>query len=192
MNCDSVIAVARPRSISDERILNALGEVISEQGPGFTIADVAARAGVSVGTVAQRFGSKQGLLKALGVAGVQGIESKVTAAAAAASTPLEAVRAAVLNVYRDLDDPATAANNLGQLAADLADPELRALLGEFHTVLENSLLPLLRSADLPAGLARLLVSLANGTAIDWSVRPRGRLVDRLGADMDIVLKGWRS
>ncbi|MET0135087.1 MAG: TetR/AcrR family transcriptional regulator [Kibdelosporangium sp.] len=182
--------MARPRSISDERILRALGEVISAQGPGFTVADVAAAAGISVGTVAQRFGSKHGLLKALSAAAIEQIEGQVMAAASAAPTPLDAVRAAVLGAYRDLDDPATAVNNLGQLASDLADPELRALLGKGYAVLENSLHPLLRAANLPAGLARLLVSLANGTAIDWSVRPRGRLLDRLAEDMDMVLKGW--
>src|SRR5688500_10949650 len=57
--------VARPKTITDERLLAAAAQVIARKGPGFTIADVAARAEVSVGTVAQRFGSKSGLLQAL-------------------------------------------------------------------------------------------------------------------------------
>ncbi|MFD1052024.1 TetR/AcrR family transcriptional regulator, partial [Kibdelosporangium lantanae] len=42
--------MARPKTITDERLLTALAQAISEVGPGFTVADVAARAGVSVGT----------------------------------------------------------------------------------------------------------------------------------------------
>jgi AcrR family transcriptional regulator len=170
--------VARPRSISDERLLSALGTVISTRGPGFTVADVAAEAGVSVGTVAQRFGSKHGLLKALSLQGLQQVRDQVRAA--------PDIRTAILDVYRGLDDPATAANNLGQLATDLADLELRALLGEFYAVLEAEL-----AVHGSPQLARILAALANGTAITWSVDPRGSLLDRLAEDIDAVLKGWQ-
>jgi AcrR family transcriptional regulator len=170
--------VARPRSISDERLLTALGKVISTRGPGFTVADVAAEAGVSVGTVSQRFGSKHGLLKALSQQALRQVKAQVRAA--------PDIRTAILDVYRALDDPATAANNLGQLATDLADLELRALLGEFHAVLAAEL-----AAHGSPQLARILAALANGTAITWSVDPRGSLLDRLAEDIDAVLKGWQ-
>ena len=170
--------MARPRSITDERLLSALGTVIATRGPGFTIADVAAQAGVSVGTVAQRFGSKQGLLKALSRQAVHEVAGQVRAA--------PDIKAAVLAVYRALDDPATAANNLGQLAGDLADPELRALLGEFYAVLEAEL-----AAHASPRLARILSALANGTAIAWSIDPRGSLLDRLAEDIDAILEGWQ-
>ena len=170
--------MARPRSITDERLLGALGTVIGTRGPGFTLADVAAEAGVSVGTVAQRFGSKHGLLKALSQWTAQQVRDQVRAA--------PDVRSAVLAVYRDLDDPATAANNLGQLATDLADPELRALLGRFHAILEAELAVLASPR-----LARILSALASGTALAWSVAPRGSLLDRLAEDVDAVLEGWQ-
>jgi AcrR family transcriptional regulator len=190
MNYDSLIGVARPKTITDERLLAALAQVITKIGPSFTVADVAARAGVSVGTVSQRFGSKQGLLKALSHAAVLRVATQVRTAAADSDDP---VRAAILAVYRDLDDPRTAAHNLAQLAADLADPELRGLLGDFYATLAAELSPLLRTIPgAPPQAARLLVSLANGTAIDWSIRPGGRLVDRLTEDIDAVLNGWRK
>jgi AcrR family transcriptional regulator len=177
--------VARPRTITDERLLDALSQVITRVGPGFTIADVAASAGVSVGTVAQRFGSKQGLLKAFSQAAIAGIADQVRAAAS--------VREAILAVYADLDDPQTAPHNLAQLANEMVDPELRALLGDFYATLAAELKPLLLDVPgAPPHAARLLVSLANGTAIDWSIRPSGRLVDRLAADIDAVLSGWRN
>lgn len=179
VNRDSIIRVARPRTISDERLLSALATVVSTRGPGFTVADVATEAGVSVGTVSQRFGSKHGLLKALSRHALQEVRDQVRAA--------PDIKSAVLAVYRGLDDPVTAANNLGQLASDLADPELRALLGEFYAVLEAEL-----AALASPRLARILSSLANGTAIAWSVHPRGSLLDRLAEDIDAVLKGWQD
>lgn len=178
--------VARPKTITDERLLAALAQAISEIGPGFTVADVAARAHVSVGTVAQRFGSRQGLLKALSSAAITRIADTVRAAAPGG------VRAALVAVFRDLDDPATAANNLAQLAGDLADPELRVLLDRFFGTVEAEIALLLRDVPgAPPNAARVLVALANGTAIDWSLRPTGSLVDRLTIDIDTVLDGWR-
>nr|WP_042183858.1 TetR/AcrR family transcriptional regulator [Kibdelosporangium sp. MJ126-NF4]CEL15915.1 Transcriptional regulator, TetR family [Kibdelosporangium sp. MJ126-NF4]CTQ93839.1 Transcriptional regulator, TetR family [Kibdelosporangium sp. MJ126-NF4] len=176
--------MARPRTITDERLLNAVGVAISARGPGFTIADVAAVAGVSVGTVSQRFGSKHGLLKALFEAAIDQVRAQVRAAAD--------VRAAIMDVYRELDDPATAANNLGQLAADLADPQLREAHGEFFAVFEQELAVHVRGVPgAPPHAARILVCLANGTAISWSVRPSGSLLDRIAEDIDAVLKGWQ-
>jgi AcrR family transcriptional regulator len=195
--------VARPRTITDERLLDALAQVITRVGPSFTVSDVAVRAGVSVGTVAQRFGSKQGLLKALSRAAVTRIRATVRTAAesaqsagAGAGLAADPVAAAILAVYRDLDDPEAATHNLAQLATDMADPELRVLLGDFYATLTAELAELLRVADLPGApparqAARLLVSLANGTAIDWSIRPDGHLVERLASDLAIVLNGWR-
>ncbi len=176
--------MARPRTITDERLLEALAQVIAARGPGFTVADVAAQAGVSVGTVGQRFGSKHGLLKALSQAAIDGIAEQVRSA--------DTVLGALVNVYKDLDDPETAARNLAMLADDLADAELRVLLGKFYSVLADELSELVRLLPgAPPGAARLLVSLANGTAIDWSVRPEGRLVDRLTADIGAVVDGWK-
>ncbi|WP_173125162.1 TetR/AcrR family transcriptional regulator [Kibdelosporangium persicum] len=177
--------MARPRTITDERLLSALGAVISTHGPGFTVADVAAEAGVSVGTVSQRFGSKHGLLKALSQAAVGQVRAQVRDA--------PDVLGAILAVYRGLDDPSTAANNLGQLAIDLADPELRELLGEFFAAFEAELAVHTRTvAGAPPQAARILVSLANGTAIAWSVRPAGSLVDRITEDVTAVLEGWQD
>ncbi|ALG14363.1 TetR family transcriptional regulator [Kibdelosporangium phytohabitans] len=177
--------MARPRTITDERLLSALGTAIGEHGPSFTVADVAAVAGVSVGTVSQRFGSKHGLLKALSRTAVDQVRAQVRAA--------PDLRTAILEVFRALDDSSTAANHLGQLAIDLSDPELRDLHGEFFAAFEAELAIHARGVPgAPPTAARILVCLANGTAISWSVRPSGGLLDRLAADIDAVLKGWQD
>jgi AcrR family transcriptional regulator len=198
MNRGSISPVARPRSISDERLLTAAAVVIGRIGPGFTLAQVAAEAQVAVGTVAQRFSSKSGLLQALSRVTTRRAVESMRAVAAAEGGPLDGLRAALVSVYAWLGDAESAANHLGQLGVDIGDPELRALLGEHYTAVEVELRRLVRAAaaELPGApgpvrAARALLSVINGVSFDWSIRPKGRLVDRLEQDVDAVLVGWR-
>ncbi|MFJ4102582.1 TetR/AcrR family transcriptional regulator [Amycolatopsis japonica] len=190
--------MARPRSITDERLLTAAGTVIGKVGPGFTLAQVAAEAGVAVGTVAQRFGSKNGLLLAVSRSNTRSVVGLMRECGELAD-PVEALRAAVVVVYEGLGDAETAANHLGQLGVDIGDPELRALLGEHFTAVEAELRRLVRAAtrDLPGApgvvrAARVLLGVANGAALDWSIRPKGRITERLGQDVDAVLTAWKG
>ncbi|WP_158847384.1 TetR/AcrR family transcriptional regulator [Saccharothrix deserti] len=188
--------MARPKTITDERLLTAAAEVIGRKGPGFTIVDVAARAGVSVGTVAQRFGSKSGLLQALTRQTTAAIAQRMRAAAAVAD-PVDGLRAALLSWFEGMTDPVEAQNHLAQLGVDLIDPELRALLAELYVVTEETVLELTRRVDLPHGpsperAARVLTGLLSGVSMDWSVRPRGALADRLAEDVDAVLDAWKG
>lgn len=176
-------AVARPRTITDERILDALAQVIDRKGPEFTVADVAAEAKVSVGAVAKRFGSKSGLLQAL----TRQTTDEVVRRMREAGT----VRGALLTWFDRLADPEVATNNLAQLGVDLIDPELRALLAKHYVALEDELEVLCRKENLPSNAARVLAALVYGIAMDWSVRPRGDLMQRMEEDVDSVLKGWR-
>ncbi|GAA4634327.1 TetR/AcrR family transcriptional regulator [Actinoallomurus vinaceus] len=191
--------MARPRKITDERLLAAAGVAISRLGPGFTLADVAREAGVAVGTVAQRFTSKHGLLVAMSRTAVEGTRQGMRAAAKEAGDPVTAVIDVLIGTFAPLDDPETAANNLAQLAVDLADEELRGLLAELYAVLEEGLVPLLdqavREGRLPGAppvpvAARILTAVADGAALHWSARPAGGLCDRMRADLGAVLAGW--
>jgi AcrR family transcriptional regulator len=191
--------VARPRKFTDERLLTAAGVVISRLGPGFTLADVAREAGVAVGTLAQRFGSKHGLLAAMTRMAVESTREGMGAAEAASEDPVGTVIDVLVEAFAPLDDPGTAANNLAQLAVDLADEELRGLLADLHAALEEGLVPLLdravREGRLPGAppvpvAARILAAVADGTTLHWSARPAGGLCDRLRTDLGAVLTGW--
>ena len=57
--------MGRPRTIADERLLGAAGAVIDRRGPAFTLADVAAEAGVSRGTVYNAFGDRAAVADAV-------------------------------------------------------------------------------------------------------------------------------
>lgn len=189
--------MARPRQITDARLLDAAAVVIGRLGPGFTLADIAAEAQVAVGTVAQRFGSKHGLLVAMAKAAVDSVPARMRGASG--DDAVDVIVNAFLDAYALLDDPATAANNLAQLAVDLADDELRRLMAEFYAVMEAEVAVLVqRAADrlpgapLPTQAARTLTALADGAAIHWSARPHGRLAERLRTDLAAVLDGWRT
>lgn len=178
-------------------MLTAAAEVIGRKGPGFTVADVAERAGVSVGTVAGRFGSKSGLLQALTRLTADANVRRMREAAAAAADPADGLRAALLTWFEDMADPVEAQNHLAQLGVDLIDPELRALLAELYAVTERTVAELTRQVDLPHGppperAARVLTGLLYGVSMDWSVRPRGELADRLAQDVDAVLDAWKG
>jgi AcrR family transcriptional regulator len=190
--------MARPRHITDERLLTAAGRVVSRLGPGFTLADVAAEAQVAVGTLAQRFGSKHGLLVAMTKASIDGMRGQMRGSVADAGG-VDVVVHVLVAAYAPLDDSVTAANNLAQLAADLADGELRGLMAEFYAVMEAEVAALIRSAAgvLPGAppapvAARILTAVADGTAIHWSARPEGGLCDRMRADLTAVMAGWRA
>lgn len=173
--------MARPRTITDERLLTATGAVIEQAGPGFTLAQVAREAGVAVGSVAQRFGSKAGLLRALMEQGRTRAVERMRTAADAADSAESAVRAALLAVFGGIEaaGESGAANHLAQLGTDLADPQLRGLLGLHYAALRQELSGLLRAAATadewcgpdPDVAARVLLSAVNGAALDWSLRP---------------------
>ncbi|GAA1267816.1 TetR/AcrR family transcriptional regulator [Saccharothrix xinjiangensis] len=186
----------RPRTITDERLLAATAQVIGRRGPGFTLAEVAAEAGVSVGTVAQRFGSKNGLLQAL-TRQTSAEQVARMRAAADVPDPVEGLRAALLTWLAGMTDPDEAHNHLAQLGVDLIDPELRALLADLYEATGRTVLELTRRADLPRApsperAARVLTALLYGVSMDWSVRPRGALADRLVEDLDAVLDSWKG
>src|SRR3569833_936695 len=188
--------MARPREITYERLLDAAAVSISRLGPGFTLADVAGEARVAVGTVARRFGSKHGLLVAMTKNAIGGMRAGIRGSVNGVDPAQAAVRALV-TAYAPLDDSATAANNLAQLAVDLADDELRGLIADFYAVMEAEVATLSERAALPgappaAVAARILTALADGTAIHWSARPDGGLCERLRGDLMAVVDGWRG
>lgn len=192
--------MARPKKITDERLLSAAGAVVARLGPRFTLADVAVEAGITPGTLVHRFGSKHGLLVAMIDAAIESMRPGPEVENAARTGSVVAVRDAIAERYALLDDADAAGNNLAQLAFDLADQDLRGRMAEFYAATEAGIEPLLKRAmeagELPGAppapaAARILTALADGIVIRWSARPEGRLHARLRADLDAVLGGWR-
>jgi AcrR family transcriptional regulator len=181
-------------------MLAAAGHAIARLGPAFTLADVAAEAGIAAGTLIHHYGSKHGLLTAMIEADTASLRREMGSASGAVEDPVAAMIHALTAWYAPLDDPTTAANSLAQLAFDLADGTLRALMAKFYAVMEEELQLLLSrafaSGDLPGAppipiAARILTAIADGTAMHWSACPDDGLCARLSVDLVAVLNGWR-
>ena len=188
--------MGRPRKITDEALLAACGRVIGEHGPGFTLAQVAADAGVAVGTVSGRFGSKQGLLVAMVDFANAGAADRMLAAAGAHPDPIAAITAAALVTAEGVDDRATTTNHLAQLGVDLADPTLRAGVAQLRGVIHRVLTDLFAAAALPgapppAHAARIIAAMTHGAILDWALHPTGLLADQLREDIEAVAGPWR-
>jgi len=181
--------------VSDDELLAATGRAIARHGPGFTLAQVGAEAGVAVGTVAGRFGSKHGLLLAMMTAGSASVSPRMRAAARDLE-PTAAITAAALVVTEGLDDPATVHNHLAQLGVDLADPVLRSGFATLRAGVHEVLTDLFAAADLPgapppAQAARIIAALTHGALMDWALNPTSPLAHTLKSDLDAVLATWR-
>ena len=188
--------MARPRKVSDDELMAACGRAIGRFGPGFTLAQVAAEAGIAVGTVAGRFGSKRNLLLAMMTAGADGMAPWLRSAAAGLA-PLDAIRTTMLVSGQGVADPATTSNHLGQLGVDLADPELRAGFARMRAGVREVLTELFAAADLPgapppAQAARIVAAMAHGALMDWALDPSGEFADVLRTDLDAVLSAWQG
>lgn len=189
--------MARPRKVTDEQLLAASARAIGLYGPDFTLAHVATEAGVAVGTVAGRFGSKRELLRELMVVGTAEVERRMTEAAAACDDPVDAVIAAATSVTGGLVDPRTAVHHLAQLGYDLVDPVLRDGYAAQRATVCRVFARLFRRAALPGApspnaAARIVAALVNGALLDWSLAPRGTFARSLRADLDAVVDAWRA
>lgn len=184
----------RPRKVSDDELMAACGRAIGRFGPGFTLAQVAEEAGVAVGTVAGRFGSKQNLLLAMMTAGAESV-GPLMRAAATGLPPLEAITTTILAMSEAVSDPATTSNHLGQLGVDLADPALRAGFARFRAAVREVLTELFEAADLPGApppgqAARIVAATAHGALMDWSLDPEGEFADVLRTDLAAIVTAW--
>lgn len=150
----------RPSTGARERILDAAIEVLKADGyAGLTIAKVASSAGESKALVAYHYGSKQGLVQAVGRAIAELITDEVLDAVDGADTVEAVVRGVDAGVERVLDDDERIARLYFDLAAvSVVDPEIRKTITEVNEQWRDVLTRLLNEANdgLPAGRARVL------------------------------------
>jgi AcrR family transcriptional regulator len=192
--------VARPIETADEDLLAAADIVLMTEGPSaFTLAKAAERAGVSAATLIKRFGSKQTLFLRLSQRWFDALDGFLADAAAAHASPLARFRAVALANYDDLDNPATASNQLAALAVDLQDNEMRELLDAGWRLarrhLEGHAADAIALGELawcppPEQMARIVFTAMEGGCLSWSVRPEGSLVAGLRDDLDALLAAW--
>lgn len=183
----------RPRTISEERIMQAVAEAIGRFGPArLTLAGVATAAGVSTGLLVQRYGSKRGLLLAFsGRTGAFAAEMR-----AVYDSALDPVEGLIRAVARESAmEPEEFANHLAFLHLELADPEFRALLARHAASVRAELEHYLREAadrrlldvpDIPA-LAAAVDAVRNGSQLTWAMHRTGTLAATIRRDLETLL-----
>ena len=187
----------RPRRIDDAAILRATVDVIGRVGPvGLTLAAVADEVGLVPGTLAQRFGSKRGLLLALAEQAAEDADALPGRARAEHDSALAALAALIVTPMATMATPETFANHLAFLCIDLTDPEFRAPALAIHQAqgraVEALLTESLLAGDLRpetdvAALGGSVQAIAAGAGLLWALDRQGSLEQRLRQALDRVL-----
>jgi AcrR family transcriptional regulator len=191
----------RPRTVTDEKIIEAVATVIGRVGPArLTLADVGREIGLSAATLVQRYGSKRGLLLAVARSAVDSVDGCFDMVRAAHRSPLAAVVAAATDITRYVDTPEEIANHLAFLQMDLSDPDFHRLMVINSRKMLEGYGRLLREA-VDAGelvecdtgrLARAISAVCGGSLISWAAFRQGTAVAWVRTDVDTVLDPYRS
>lgn len=190
----------RPRKASDAEILEATHRVMGRLAPNqWTLADVAAEAGLTAGAIVQRFGSKHRLMVALTKAAADGAAGTFAALRAAHDSPLAALRAYCVGFARMGEGPGGVAHHLAYLQLDMADPELhrnvRAQARATRAALGALLDDAIAAGELPAGvdtavLARVVESVLAGSLMAWGIHRDGTPARWVRTDLEAVLAAF--
>ena len=190
----------RPRTISDEAILDAVLALAHRVGPAHvTFAAAAVETGLSAATLVQRFGNKRELLLA---ADKRAVDLWVGALdrSTAASPLTRVVEGLVLAVDR-VATPEQMANSLAMLQLDLADRDFhaetlrgaRAVRARISRDLSAALAAgELRSDTDVAPLATLVETTYHGAMIGWAIHRESTLADWMREQVETVLAPHRT
>lgn len=189
--------VGRPRGIDDAVILQRAVDVIGRVGPAkLTLAAVAAEVGIVPATLAQRFGSKHGLLVALAQRSAQDAAAAFSRLREQHSAPLPALEALAVESMAPMTTPETFANHLAFLCMDLTDPQLHEYALAIHEAQRAAIRSLLDEAvaqsDLRAEtetavLAGSVQAIIAGAGLSWALDRQGTLPQRLRHEIRALL-----
>lgn len=192
--------MARPRSVSDDDILEATGRVVAREGVlRFTLAQVGEEAGLSAPALVQRFGGKRQLLLALSERSRREPVDALARARAKHASPLDALAHGLADALAPMETPGQVARSLEYLALDIADPEFHvhavaffeALRGEVARALAEAIAAReLRAVDVDA-LARAVEVAFNGSIVTWAVHGEGSLPEAVRRDVAAVVAPYR-
>lgn len=190
--------MGRPQTVTDEQIVRAAARAIGKHGPvKLTLAHVAAEVGITPAAIVQRFGSKRGLLLAIGESQAFAVDPQIDAALAR-RTPLRALYVVLTAQARAMGSIEEMANHLAFLQLDLADPDLRSRARSQARALLAGIRRLLGAAvdggelkvdDLDE-LALSVYTTFNGALISWALVGRGSVASWVRARLDSELRPY--
>lgn len=171
---EAVAGPGRPSTGARERILAAGLEVLKAEGyAGLTTAKVAARSGQNKALISYHFGSKQGLVEAVGREVGRSISEEVVAGLDGAASVEEIVRGGLDGVWRVMDrDERMARLYFDLTAVSVVEPDVRRLMQEIKAGWREVVVDLLtRAPDGPPrrraeGAAVYVISGLEGLALE--------------------------
>jgi len=191
----STMKTGRPRTASDEQVLDAAARVIARAGPSaLTLAEVGREVGLSAAAVVQRFGSRRALLLAVARHGTDVMPRQV-AVARDADAPVAALVDVLAGIAGGIGGSDEFAHHLAFLLMDLSDPEFRENSRDFAAALEGAIAGVLAagraagelvSGD-PEQLARAVHAAYNGALVAWGLAGDGSPADRVREQLTLLL-----
>lgn len=190
----------RPRTVSDEQVFAAVTRVVGRAGPaGLTFAAVAQEAGLSAPALAQRYGSKKGLLVAYAGAG-QAVPHAFDRAEKRARSALGALHLAIESLVDPVSTPEELAHSIAFLHMDLTDPDLKAhaatqsrdLRRRIEAVLDRAVETGELVATDTAALATSIYTTYNGALLSWAIDGTGTLARWMRRRVDYALAPYRA
>jgi AcrR family transcriptional regulator len=190
----------RPRTISDEAVLDAVLALAHRVGPAnVTFAAAAAEVGLSAATLVQRFGTKRDMLLAADKRAIDlwvGVLDRSTA-----TSPLARVVEGLVLAVDPVATPEQMANSLAMLQLDLTDPDFHAetLRGAraIRARVAQNLNAALEAGELRPGtdvaaLAKLVETVYHGAMIGWAIHRESTLIESMREQFLAVLAPHRT
>lgn len=190
----------RPRTVSDEDVLDGVLALAHRVGPAkLTLAAAAREVGLSPATLIQRYGTKHELLLA---ADRRGVERWVTPVEEAEHpSPLDRVVEGLVGAVDPDMTPEAMANSVAMLQLDLVEPDFHAatLRGarRLRAALERHLRAASDAGELREGtdiaaLAKLVETTYHGAMIGWALHREGSLPAWMRQQIEAVLAPLRA
>lgn len=192
----------RPRTVSDDAILDATQRAIDRHGPAlFTLAHVTAEVGLAPASIVQRFGTKANLVLAL-KARLPNQTATVFANIPSEPNdyPTDRLQQALQELVAGVVEPGQLANRLAFLQLDLTDPAVHATAIAHQAALRDGVRAILVEATTAGELVRhdhtrLAQAIATawfGSLTTWSLAGETDLSAWLRRDIETVLAPYRS
>ena len=193
---------ARPRTVSDQDLMNATMRIMSRLGPvKLTLAAIAKEAGVTAATLVQRFGSKRRLMLTMSADAAKSAGACFDMVRAAhPDSPLDALMAAGTAMTQHMGTPEELANSLAFLQIDISDPEFhkhtldmsRKHLAGYRALLKDAVAAGELKPHDTARMARAINALAGGSLIAWAILREGSAEKWVRRDLETLLAPYRA
>lgn len=193
--------MGRPRKASDDQVFEAAYRIMQTRGPaGWTLADVAAEAGLTASALVQRFGSKRQLQVALIARFAAASPDMYPELKARARSPLGALRGYASQMACLAATRQELAHHLDYLRLDLTDPEMHVHFKRHadagRRFIASALEDAIAAGELKdtvsvARLTRIVEAVIAGSLFTWASHQQGSAASWMRRTLDDLLAEYR-